>query len=358
VGLCAPTDLTDAAGSPPATVRAIALFRRNRSESASVAELDPGHLFTEIDELSKRNREARDPQLERRILTLRHEAGAALAGHGAGDAEFPEPDNGALHERPPGQLAEYTVEELTPELLRAGLLRDGSVLVRGLIEPDEALAFAGEIQLAVEAREAFEAGNESAPGYYEEFEAGPGHERAWVTAGGLWAADSPKLMFDMLDAFERSGLRQVIHGYLGEIPALSVQKCTMRKVNPDSGSGWHQDGAFLGEVRALNVWLSLSRCGDLAPGLDVIPRRLDEIVPTGTEGATFDWSVAPDVVERVAGPDGVVRPIFEPGDVLLFDEMNLHATAADPAMPNPRYAIESWFFGLSGFPAEYVPIAY
>ena len=53
-----------------------------------------------------------------------------------------------------------------------------------------------------------------------------------------------------------------------------------------------------------------------------------------------------------------MRPIFEPGDVLLFDEMNLHATAADPSMPNPRYAIESWFFGLSGFPPQYVPIAY
>ena len=141
----------------------------------------------------------------------------------------------------------------------------------------------------------------------------------------------------------------MIHGYLGEIPAISIQKCTMRKVEPDSGSGWHQDGAFLGEVRALNVWISLSRCGDLAPGLDIVPKRLDEIVPTGTEGAIFDWSVAPR--RGRAGrrrQTGVVRPIFEPGDVLLFDEMNLHSTAADPSMPNPRYAIESWFFGLSG----------
>jgi hypothetical protein len=183
-------------------------------------------------------------------------------------------------------------------------------------------------------------------------------EREWVTDGGLWPADSPKLMFEMLEAFERNGLRQVIHDYLQEIPAISIQKCTLRKVEPDSGSGWHQDGAFLGDVRALNVWLSLSRCGDLAPGLDIVPKRLDEIVPTGTEGAIFDWSVSPTVVEEVAAPEGVVRPIFEPGDVLLFDEMNLHSTAADPSMPNPRYAIESWFFGLSGFPAEYVPLAY
>ncbi|MDQ5834632.1 MAG: phytanoyl-CoA dioxygenase family protein, partial [Actinomycetota bacterium] len=166
------------------------------------------------------------------------------------------------------------------------------------------------------------------------------------------------VMFEMLEAFERTGLRQVIHGYLGERPAISIQKCTLRKVDPDSGSGWHQDGAFLGDVRALNVWLSLSRCGDEAPGLDVVPKRLDRIVPTGTEGAAFDWSVSPQVVEQVAAPEGVIRPIFEPGDVLLFDEMNLHSTGVDPAMPNSRYAIESWFFGLSGFPNEYVPLAY
>jgi hypothetical protein len=122
-------------------------------------------------------------------------------------------------------------------------------------------------------------------------------------------------------------------------------------------SAWHQDGAFLGNVRALNVWAALSRCGDVAPGMDFVPRRLDEIVPAGTEGAIFEWSVAPGVVEQVAGEGGIVRPVFDPGDVILFDEMNLHSTAADPEMPNPRYAIESWFFGLSGFPADYVPIA-
>ena len=182
--------------------------------------------------------------------------------------------------------------------------------------------------------------------------------RQWVGDGGMWAADSPKLMFEMFEAFDRCGLRRVIHDYLKEVPAISIEKCTLRRVLPDSDSAWHQDGAFLGRVRALNVWLSLSRCGDEAPGLDIVPERLEEIVPTGTDGATFNWSVSPQVVEEVTARTGVVRPIFEPGDAILFDEMNLHSTAADPSMPNPRYAIESWFFGLSGFPAEYVPIAY
>jgi hypothetical protein len=332
------------------------IFRTRRE--AVVDESPAADLLARIDSLVERNRGRRNPSLEREMLALRHRAGARLAGEATG-ASFPEPDFDGLAD---GPLPELEPAGLTPELLRAGILRDGAVLVRGLLDPALATGFAAEIERAFDARTALGAGGGAEEGYYEEFEPGPPvdleSEREWVTDGGLWAADSPKLMFEMLEAFERSGLRAVIHGYLGETPAISIQKCTLRKVNPDTGTGWHQDGAFLGEVRALNVWVALSRCGDEAPGLDVVARRLDEIVPTGTEGAIFDWSVAPDVVERVAGPGGVVRPIFEPGDVLLFDEMNLHSTAADPSMPNPRYAIESWFFGLSGFPAEYVPLAF
>lgn len=322
-----------------------------------MAERDPGPVFAEIEELSARNRAERDPAIERRLLELRHEAGTILAGRANAGARFPEPAYDQLDALERRELPEVAPAALTPELLRAAILRDGALLVRGAADPDKALAFAQEIETAFAVR----AGSVEAEGYYEEFDPGPPADlegaREWVTDGGLWAADSPKLMFDMLEALRDCGLDRVIHGYLGEVPAISIEKCTMRKVNPDSGAGWHQDGAFLGDVRAINVWMALSRCGDLAPGLDVIPRRLTEIVPTGTEGAYFEWSVSPDLIDEVAGPAGVVRPIFEPGDVLLFDEMNLHSTAADPSMPNPRYAIESWFFGLSGFPPDYVPIA-
>jgi hypothetical protein len=326
-------------------------FRRQRNGRK------PEALVGEIERLTEQNRAARDPENERRLRALRHELGAALAGTAVGGVEFPEPDYAALDNAKNDGIPEVEAPALTPGLVRAALLRDGALIVRGVIPREEALGFADDIQTAVAAREAH--GGE--PGFYEEFEPGPPvdlwEERKWVTAGGLWAADSPKLMFDMFDAFERSGLTDVIRGYLNERPGITVQKCTMRKVDPDSASAWHQDGAFLGNVRALNVWASLSRCGDLAPGMDFVPRRLEEIVPAGTEGAIFEWSVAPDVVEQVAGPQGIVRPIFDPGDVILFDEMNLHSTAADPSMPNPRYAIESWFFGLSGFPEAYVPIA-
>ena len=67
--------------------------------------------------------------------------------------------------------------------------------------------------------------------------------------------------------------------------------------------------------------------------------------------------MAPQVAADAAGDAGILRPIFEPGDVLLFDDLFLHSTAADPSMRKSRLAIESWFFGASASPAEYAPLA-
>jgi hypothetical protein len=63
------------------------------------------------------------------------------------------------------------------------------------------------------------------------------------------------------------------------------------------------------------------------------------------------------VAERAAGEVGIARPVFEPGDALLFDELFLHATGASRDMPDLRYAVECWFFGPSAFPDQYPPLA-
>ena len=345
------------------------IFRRKKAGGA-VAEREPevaagrstDALLAEIDELTRANRESPDAGREIRLVELRHAAG--IRHHDdppGGGVAYPEPALDRLPNRN-GDLAGVRPDQLSPELIRAGILRDGCLLVRGLVEPDAALALAADIDRAFEARDQSAGGSDGDSAYYEEFVPAPAFReslgRDWIAGGGgLWAADSPHLLFEMLDTFDRAGLRDAIRGYLGEPPVISVQKCTLRRVDPDAGRGWHQDGAFMGDVRALNVWLSLSRCGDEAPGMDVVPRRLDHIVPTGTEGAMFEWSVSEQVAEEAAGDAGVLRPIFEPGDVLLFDEMFLHSTAAEPDMRKSRWAIESWFFGASASPAEYSPLA-
>lgn len=347
------------------------IFRSLRKRATGAAETpaelaaknSTEELLEEIEELTASNRESRDPEAEVRLVNLRHAAGIQLLDGANGVvASFPEPAFDRLPDRN-GELAGVSPDELTPELLRAGILRDGCVLVRGVLSSQEAAHLVDQINAAFEARAALRGGEPADTGYYREFPLEPrfaGEEggREWTAAGGgLWVADSPHLTFEMLECFGRAGLTEVITEYLDERPTISVQKCTLRKVDPSAGHGWHQDGAFLGEVRALNVWLALSRCGDESPGMDIVPRRLDHIVPTGTEGAVFEWSVSPQVAEEAAGDAGIIRPIFEPGDVLLFDELFLHSTAADPTMKKSRMAIESWFFGASASPRQYAPLA-
>jgi hypothetical protein len=342
-----------------ATVRAL-----EQGTANPVALKDPQRYFREITRLTAENEAQRDPHTERRLLKLRHRAGAALRHQAGPEPGFAEPDFDAL---PAGDLPEVTAAELTPGILRAAILRRGALLVRGVIDAEEAARLVEEMDRAFDARDKRDAGVPRPEGYYEEFAVDPPFkliERSWVTdASGVWLADSPKVMFEVVQIFERTGLREVATGYLGERPTISVNKCTLRRVPPDvyggqRASGWHQDGAFLGDVRALNVWLTLSRCGVDAPGLDIVPRRIDHVVPTGTEGAAFDWSVSQAVVDESAADVTIQRPAFEPGDVMLFDELFLHATAADPSMPDTRYAIESWFFGPSKFPEEYAPVAF
>ena len=89
-----------------------------------------------------------------------------------------------------------------------------------------------------------------------------------------------------------------------------------------------------------------------------MPWRVDRIVETGTGGAFFDWSVGPDTVEEVAEDAAVVRPIFEPGDALLFDELFLHRTATEEAMTRERYAKETWFFVPSLYPGDQIPFVW
>lgn len=182
--------------------------------------------------------------------------------------------------------------------------------------------------------------------------------REWVkSGGGLLAVDSPLLSFEMSEMFRLAGLPELVRAYLGEAPIVAADKATLRKADPSTPGGWHQDGKFMGSVNALNVWLSLSRCGDQAPGLDIVPRRLERHVTTETDEAMMLNMVSQRVAEESAGERPILRPIFEPGDALLFDELFLHKTASEPGMPRARFAIENWFFGPSAFPDNYVPLA-
>ena len=333
------------------------LRRRKRSSEQNGTLPSLEQLRHEIATLTEAELAEPNPERERRLIHLRHLAGIHILQASNG-ARFAEPDAQGLG--PGDPLPEFRREQLSPGVLRAGILRDGCVLVRQLVTRDEALALAAGIERAYEERERRDAGAPYDDSLISDFSPRPpfrdAEERPWVkVGGGLLAADSPRINFEMTSRLARAGVPELASGYLGEPALISLQKTTLRKAEPSVKGAWHQDGFFLGEVRSLNLWLSLSRCGDEAPGLDLVPRRIDHVLPAGTDETSF--TVTAEQVEQVALDTPVIRPIFEPGDALFFDELFLHQTGSDAAMPNPRFAIENWFFGGSGFPADYAPLA-
>ena len=81
-----------------------------------------------------------------------------------------------------------------------------------------------------------------------------------------------------------------------------------------------------------------------------MPRRAQRVLPVGEQGCHFDWSLAPNTVNRAFPGVPRWRPEFQEGDVLLFDELTVHRTAAEEHMPNVRYGIECWTFAPSVYP--------
>jgi hypothetical protein len=320
---------------------------------------DADALAAEIQRLSELNRSKPRLEVERRLLALRNLAGIDLVQGAAPVPAHPEPDYASL---PPADgLVEISASELTAPMLRAAILGHGCLLVRELVPRAPAVRLGQEIDHAFSQRERHDAGKRHDGSYFEPFVGDPrrGQElpRNWIkNGGGLLAVDSPLLSFEMLELFAQAGLPALACEYLGEPALIAADKSTLRRAEPTVGGAWHQDGKFMGEVNALNVWLALSRCGDEAPGLDIVARRFDRHVETHVEPG-FENMVPHHVAEQVAGDVAIQRPIFEPGDALLFDELFLHRTGSDPNMPKPRFAIENWFFGASGFPADYAPLA-
>lgn len=323
-----------------------------------------GSLLDEIERLEVALRAGPNFPLERELVAARHRAFVELAPV---QRETPEPFAPQPLDAIPVSVTDLPVvsgEDLDVDVLRASLAAYGCVIVRGLIDAGTVTTLRDGVDRtldAFDAREAGEADDDSAP-YFTPFTPDAGRYRIggrkfMRESGGVWAVDSPRMLFAFTELLRTSGLRDLIEAYLGERPVLSANKCNLRRVPVTTSTNWHQDGAFLGrEVKSLNLWLALGTCGVDAPGLDIVPRRLSYLVETGTDGAMFDWSVSPDKVAEAAGPVPVLSPEFEAGDALFFDHLFLHRTGVTPSMTKERHAIESWFFAASSYPEGQIPV--
>lgn len=337
-------------------------------EAVSRLRRSPESVLAEIDELTQANRETADPGRERDLVRRRNEAFARVP-HPAPEAapEMSSSIDGAhaTYEVVDG-VPELPASEVSAETIRSAFLGHGCLLVRGLLEPGPIATLRAGIDRALEQRDAFAEGApaEQTTPWFEPFEPARGYStegadwnRVKAGSGAAWACDSPRMLFELLEAFETAEILSAAADYLGERPSFSMNKSVLRRTPPDTLGAWHQDGAFLGKgIRTLNVWLALSDCGERAPSLDVVPRRFEEVVETGTDGAAFPWSVSNTLVEELLDGRTPPRPVFAPGDALLFDHLCLHRTGTAAGMDQVRYATETWHFASSAFPDELVPL--
>jgi hypothetical protein len=319
-----------------------------------------GRALDAIDLLRDRALRGPDSAVECKLAEVRYRAFRELPEDGFD--QWPVPIAG-VDRSGPGVIPEIEPADLDADGVRRQILSRGSVLVRGLLT-HQVDALVSGIDRALASRTKDGSGTSPDQAWHQPLQL-PENEaqllgRRWVAAsGGVLACDSPRVLHMLLEAYTDIGLRDVVSAYLGERPVLSANKCTLRRVPITANTDWHQDGAFLGDgIRALNVWVALTDCGVDAPGIDLVPRRFDEVVETGTGGAIFDWAVGPETVTRLSPDIAPVRPQFRAGDALLFDDLFLHRTALDPSMTRPRHAIESWFFARTSYPSGQVPIVW
>jgi len=316
---------------------------------------EAGRLLEAIDALTDANRMRPDGTIESRLVRLRRAAFAQLDR-----TKQPPAAASAVEPAVLDALAPRTPAELSPALLRDGILRHGAVWVRGLVPPTAVARLRDAIDRSFDAYDATAAGHASPDTltWYDPLDhiKDPDFARYWRRqANAVLTADSPRGLFQFLQIVHDVGIADLLTQFFGERPSLAAEKCTMFRVSAKEArmrvADWHQDGAFLGDgIRTINCWFALTRCGRDAPGMDIIPRRIDRVLPLGGEGCHFDWTVSPANVARAFPGVRPWRPEFQEGDVLLLDELAVHRTAAEEDMPNVRYAIESWFFAPSAYP--------
>ncbi len=265
----------------------------------------------------------------------------------------------------PGHLPELDRRDLSADTLRSAMHHHGALIVRNFFNARPALAFRQAIDAVLDAAQAYHKAQED--GHEDQREARAkalflppapdvlphdSKSKAFLDlSGACGTLLSPLISHQLLDQFEQLGLRSLLQSYFQDEACLSYYKSVLRRAEPlQHPAEWHQDGAFMTPgIDSLNLWVALTECGagTSSPGMDLVPRRLNQIIDPGINGAIFEWSVSGKTVAERFADTPVAQPWFGAGDAVFFDHFNLHATSSGPEFTTPRYAIETWFFPKS-----------
>ena len=296
-----------------------------------------GDLFEAIDRLTRADREHPDAVLEHRLVSMRHRAFERLDPTPGFATWPPAPADGAGG--PGGTIPEVAPSELTADVLRHHIITDGCVLVRGLADAPTVEMLVDGIDRALNEWAGLRRPFLRATGspWFDPLEidepARSALGRTWVTnSGGLLTADSPRMLFLLLEALEEAGMREVVHGYLGERPALSANKCTLRRVQVDTNSAAGTRTARSSD-RASVPSTSGSRSRSAAsmrpdstwcPGASITSSR-------PARGGLLRLGGRPRCrrIARAGDADRSSRSSM-PATLLIFDDLFLHRTAVEP----------------------------
>jgi hypothetical protein len=320
--------------------------------------LADGRLAEAVDRLAAVYRLDPDPALAVRLIDLRHQATRSF-DPGSGRSPWPTSYDDPFPQVW-GQLPEIDLADLTPAVLGGAVAHHGALVVRRLFDDGQVGRTVAAIHTAQRWRDQSTTEAEGSA-WYRPFPCPERRDRVLramvAKGGGTWLADSPAGTAQVLDDLASARVIDVVTGHLGERPFFSLQKSTLRRTAPaDNLVAWHQDGSFLDAgVRAMNVWVALSRCGGdfPSPGLEVVPKRMAEILPV--EGVVYPNAISFDLVDEIASETPTIRPEFAPGDALMFDELLLHRTHLGGFMTEDRHALECWFFAPSHHSTGYIP---
>lgn len=305
-----------------------------------------------IDASVRATRTSPDPARERELLQLRHQALSGLP-HGARPDAEPDPAR-ALPVDPRVGLPVLR-GKLEAEVVRATIATHGCIVVPGLLPERAVTELRSVVETALAAQEGLRAGSPP-PGASDWCHPYPSLRDAMVRAfaAGILAVDTPRGLGRYLGALEDAGMLDMVQRYFGGPVAISAEKTVFRTTNeiPPAGYGWHQDGVFLGgeRIRTLDVWITLTAAGRHSPGLEILPRRVDRILPPG---AMLGWDLSSELIAQHYPGFTTVTPELGPGDAVLFDQLCVHRTGGLEEPTDTRVSIECWMFGPESVPDQY-----
>jgi hypothetical protein len=159
-----------------------------------------------------------------------------------------------------------------------------------------------------------------------------------------------RYIFWCVQTFTRSDVYRLYEELYGPRVIFPLLKCIVRYQRPDhmaSHLPYHQDlDASKVGVHMMNCWIALDPSGSDAPGLEAIDAKISELRGELFLSETRDqvgeerWDQHRQYVTSHFANHSITRPVFEPGDGLVFDHFTLHRTYTTESMTKPRMSIE------------------